>query len=301
VSDVDDSKRGLPEQIRMRHDRHFVDDLTTQNSPPVGRLVALASIQADQNQPRRAIGDLSDLVTSIQDKGVLEPILIRPNPDADTVAGASTFLVISGERRYRASLEAGLFEIPAIEMDVSVQEAMEIALVENLHRENLTPFEEAEGYQALSEHHNYTHDRIAKGVGRARSSVTESLSLLKMPQSVRDSVKALGIDNKSILLEVLKLEDADAMMQLLERISVLGMARSAVRREVKKALDRRLGRRHQRAKPYSFQFSAPDKRYRLSLSFRQSTVEPEDLVKALEEALSQLRSQLASRENEDFN
>jgi len=296
VSDVEDRKRGLPEQVRMRHDRHFVDNLATENAPPVGRLVALSLIQPDPKQPRRGVGDLSELVGSIEDKGVLEPILIRPNPDSEGDSGPA-FVIISGERRYRASLDAGLFEIPAIEMDVSAQEAMEIALVENLHRENLTVFEEAEGYRRLSEEHNYTHDQVAKAIGKSRTTITETLALLKMPEQVRDCVKALGVDSRSVLLEVLKLEDADEMMQLLERISVLGMARSAVRKEVKAAVARRqVGKRRARAQPYSFQFSGPEKKYKLSLSFRQSTVEPEDLVHALEEALAELRTQLDSEE-----
>ena len=75
------TKRGLPERVQMRHDRHFVDDLATYNSPPVGRLIALSTIQPDPGQPRRGVGDLSGLVASIKEKGVLEPILVRVQPD----------------------------------------------------------------------------------------------------------------------------------------------------------------------------------------------------------------------------
>jgi ParB family chromosome partitioning protein len=267
----------------MRHDRHFVDDLTTQNAPPVGRLIPLSSIQPDPEQPRTAIGDLSELVASVRDKGVLEPILVRPSPGSP-----GNFSIISGERRYRAALEAGMFEIPAIEMQVSESEALEIALVENLQREDLTPFDEAEGYRALAERHDYTHEAIANAVGKSRTTVTEALGLLRMPSRVRECVNALGIENRSILLEVLKLESEEQMLQLLEKVSALGLAREAVRKEVQKAR-RKPGAR---AKPYSFSFAAPDKRYKLSLSFRQSTVEPEDLVKALEEALERVRSQI---------
>ena len=284
-------RRGLPERARMRHDRHFVDDLTTQNSPPIGRLIALSSILPDPKQPRLGVGDLSELVASIKEKGVLEPVLVRAHPDPGE--GPHSFMIISGERRYRAALEAGLLEIPAIEMDVDETEALEIALVENLQRQNLTPFEEAEGYRALAETHDYTHEDIARAVGKARSVVTESLGLLKMPERVRDCVRALGIDNRSILLEVLKLSDEDQMLALLERISALGLARDAVRREVKRARARSAGRRR---KPYSFQFRPEDKRFRLSLSFRQSTVEPEDVIAALEAAIEQLRRQQADVE-----
>jgi ParB family chromosome partitioning protein len=277
----------------MRHDRHFVDELASQNAPAVGRLVPLASIQPHPHQPRSVVGDLSELVASIREKGVLEPILIRPN--ASREKGAAAFEIISGERRYRAALEVGLYEIPAIEMDVSDEEALEIALVENLQREDLSPFEEADGYRALAERHRYTHDQIAQAVGKSRSAVTESLTLLRMPAKVRDNVRALGVANKSILLELLKLDDEKEMLKLLERVSKLGLAREAVRKEVKRAR-RKVGRG--RAKPYTFSFSAPDKRYRLSLSFRQSSVEPEDLVRALEEALLRLRREIREAEQE---
>jgi ParB family chromosome partitioning protein len=278
----------------MRHDRHFVDELASHSAPAVGRLVPLASIQPDPHQPRSAVGDLSELVASIREKGVLEPILIRPNPSR--AKGAAAFEIISGERRYRAALEAGLYEIPAIEMDVSDEEALEIALVENLQREDLSPFEEADGYRALAERHKYTHEKIAQAVGKSRSAITESLTLLKMPAKVRDSVRALGIGNKSILLELLKLEDEMEMIQLLERVSSLGLARDAVRKEVKQARRRAGGRG--RAKPYTFSFSGPDKKYRLSLSFRQSSVEPEDLIRALEEALKRIKRELAEGDRE---
>jgi ParB family chromosome partitioning protein len=279
----------------MRHDRHFVDNLTTENSPSIGRLVPLAAIQPHPHQPRSIVGDLSELVASIREKGVLEPILIRPN--ASSGKSATAYEIISGERRYRAALEAGLYEIPAIEMDVTDEEALEIALVENLQREDLSPFEEADGYRALAERHQYTHDKIAQAVGKSRSAITESLGLLRMPAKVRDCVRALGVSNKSTLLELLKLRGEDEMLQMLERISTLGLAREAVRKEVKQAR-RKAGSKDVRAKPYTFSFSGPDKRYRLSLSFRQSSVEPEDLIDALEEALRRLRQELAEADGE---
>jgi ParB family chromosome partitioning protein len=169
--------------------------------------------------------------------------------------------------------------------------------VENLQREDLSPFEEADGYRALAERHRYTHDEIAQAVGKSRSAITESLGLLRMPAKVRDCVRALGVSNKSVLLELLKLKDEKQMLELLERISTLGLAREAVRKEVKQAR-RRAGSGRNRAKPYIFSFNDPDKRYRLSLSFRQSEVEPEDLIRALEEALTRLRRELHEAEQE---
>ena len=154
---VVNKRRGLPLRVKMRHDPHFVEELAARHETSLGRFIPLSAIEPDPNQPRSAMGDLSDLVSSIRDKGVLEPLLVRRQPEGST----KSFRIISGERRYRASLEAGLFEVPAIEMDVTDQEALEIALIENLQRKDLTPFEEAEGYRGLADQHGYTHEQIA--------------------------------------------------------------------------------------------------------------------------------------------
>jgi ParB family transcriptional regulator, chromosome partitioning protein len=274
-------KRGLPLQVKMRHDTHFVEELTGRHDTPIGRLIPLSAIEPDPRQPRSSMGDLSELVTSIRDKGVLEPILVRLQPEGE----AGTYLIISGERRYRAAQEAGLYEIPAIEMDVDEQEALEIALIENLQRKDLTPFEEAEGYRALADRHGYTHEQIAEAVGKARTVVTEGLSLLQMPARVRDTVQALGITSKSLLLEVLKAGDEAEMIAILEEVARQGLNRDDLRRRLRR--DR--GRGPSRRKPYTFKFRSPDKTFSLSLVFRQSEVEKGDLVRALEQILAQLR------------
>src|SRR3954452_15239150 len=117
----------------MRHDTHFVEELTVRGETPVGKMVPLSTIEPDPNQPRSTMGDLDELVASIRDKGVLEPILVRPRPgleeeDSEDEPAGVLYRIISGERRFRASQEAGLYEVPVIEMDVSEQEALEIAL-----------------------------------------------------------------------------------------------------------------------------------------------------------------------------
>ena len=278
-------KRGLPRRVKMRHDTHFVEALTTRHDVPVGKMVALSSIEPDPNQPRNVMGELDDLVGSIRERGVLEPILVRPISREE---GSESYRIISGERRYRAAQQAGLFEVPVIEMDVTEQEALEIALIENLQRKDLTPFEEAEGYKALSERYDYTHEEIAEAVGKARTVVTEGLSLLQMPARVRDAVQALGIHSKSLLLEVLKAGSEEEMIRLLEEVSSHGLNRDDLRRRLRNR-DRVSGRSKRRT-PYSFKFRAPDKSYTLNLTFRQSEVEKGDLIQALEQILSELRT-----------
>lgn len=277
-------KRGLPRRVKMRHDTHFVEALTTRHDVPVGRMVALSSVEPDPKQPRSVMGELDDLVASVRDRGILEPILVRPIAKEE---GSESFRIISGERRYRAAQQAGLFEVPVIEMDVTEQEALEIALIENLQRKDLTPFEEAEGYKALSERYAYTHEEISAAVGKARTVVTESLSLLQMPARVRDAVQALGIQSKSLLLEVLKAGSEEEMIRLLEEVSSHGLNRDDLRRRLRNR-DRASGRSKRRS-PYSFKFRAPDKSYTLNLTFRQSEVEKTDLIQALEQILAELR------------
>jgi ParB family chromosome partitioning protein len=199
--------------------------------------------------------------------------------------GAVLYRIVSGERRYRAAQEAGLYEVPAIEMDVSEEEALEIALIENLQRKDLTPFEEAEGYRSLAERHQYTHDEIAEAVGKSRTVITESLTLLQIPARVRETVQALGISSKSLLLEVLKGGDETEMIRLLEEVTRQGLNRDDLRRRLRNRDKGKPGRR----KPYVFKFRSPDKTYSLSLAFRQSEVEKDDLIRALEQILLQLR------------
>jgi ParB family transcriptional regulator, chromosome partitioning protein len=278
-------KRGLPVRVKMRHDTHFVEELTARHETTVGKMVPLAAIEPDPSQPRSTMGDLDELVASIREKGVLEPILVRPRPGEDDAPSGVLYRIISGERRYRAAQEAGLYEVPAIEMDVSDEEALEIALIENLQRKDLTPFEEAEGYRMLAEHHSYTHEEIAEAVGKSRTVVTESLSLLQMPPRVRDTVQALGISSKSLLLEVLKAGSEPEMIELLEEVARRGLNRDDLRQRLRKGDKGRGGRR----KPYVFRFRSPDKSYSLSLTFRQSEVDQEDLIRALEQILLDLR------------
>ncbi len=270
---------------------------------PVGRIVPLVHVEPDPAQPRRRFGSLAELTASVRARGLLEPILARridAPGDEDP-----RYRIIAGERRFRAAQAAGLTEVPVIEMNVTRREALEIALVENLQRMDLTPFEEAEGLQALVEEHDYTHDQIAAVIGRSRVSVTESLALLRLPAKVRAAATSRGVsDRKSVLLELLKLSDEDEMIELVERIADLGLKRAAVRAEVRERRRRADGRQARRAgagaastttsvrrnrEPHVFRFRAGDERWSVSLSFWQEIVEESDLIGAFEEILIRLK------------
>ena len=128
-------KRGLPTTIKMRHDEHFVEALSFSSGAPVGRMVPIDQVDPNPNQPRQVMGDLSELMASIAEKGVIEPLVVR--------ARAGRYQIIAGERRYQASVQAGLRELPVVIREVDDTEVIELALIENLQRKDLNPLEKA--------------------------------------------------------------------------------------------------------------------------------------------------------------
>ena len=126
---MNSGNRGLPKKRLMRHDRHFVDELAQRMGEGIGRMVRVTNIVSNQDQPRTSLGDFSDLVRSIQKHGVLEPLLVRKGERGQ-------YELVSGERRFHAAMQAELTEVPCIELQVSDSHALEIALIENLQRQN---------------------------------------------------------------------------------------------------------------------------------------------------------------------
>jgi len=259
----------------MRHDSHFVDQLVRADELPVGRRIPLSLIEANPDQPRSVLGDLEDLKRSIASRGVLEPILVRPRGDG-------RFTIIAGERRFRASLEAGLSEIPCIEMDVADSELLELALVENLQRKDLTPFEEADGYLALQERHGYTHERIAEAVGKSRVSVTEALAISRLPEAVKDQCRRADIPSKSFLLELGRLQSEELMLKALaDHLGGAPINRDTLREAKKERTTS--GRRPLGSlkKHYSLDYVPEDRRYRLSLVLRGRLQKKEEILEAV--------------------
>jgi ParB family chromosome partitioning protein len=277
-------RRGLPVRVKMRHEAHFVEELVARHEVAVGKMVPLSSIEPNPRQPRRDMGGLEDLVASIRSKGVLEPLLVHRSPEA--AQHGRMYQIIAGERRYRAAMEAGLFEVPIVELEVSPEEALEIALIENLQRKDLTAFEEADGYQSLMDRHGYTHAQIGEAVGKSRTTVTEALALRELPPPVRERLDALTTaPSKSALLEIARAKPGPEMERLLGALEKGQATRDTLR------TDRRRAARTSRRTPYVFRFRAPDKRYSLALQFRQAEVDRADLIRALESVLEDLRKE----------
>jgi ParB family transcriptional regulator, chromosome partitioning protein len=270
-------KRGLPETIRMRHDEHYVEALASSAGAPIGRVVPIDQIDPNPNQPRQVMGDLSELMASIAEKGIIEPIVVRQR--------GTRFQIVAGERRYQAAVQVGLREIPAVIREADDTEIIEVALIENLQRKDLTAFEEAEALHTLAERCEYTHEDMARRLGKSRSSITESLSLNQMPDEVKNLCRLADIHSKSLLLQILRQHDPEKMIALIEKISREGGAtREAVRKETAKP-------KAGRPRAYVFSYKAPTKAFKLQLRFTKSRVDRDEVIAALQDIIKELRAQ----------
>lgn len=169
-------------------------------------MLKISDIEPNRDQPRNDFNEeaLADLASSIAQHGVLQPLLVRP------ISG-DCYQIIAGERRWRASRMAGLTEVPAIIRELTDAEVMEIALIENLQREDLTPIEEAKGYKSLIETYKLTQDEVAKTVGKSRSAVTNAMRLLTLPPKVIDLISegAITAGHARALLSLQTSEDME--------------------------------------------------------------------------------------------
>jgi len=270
-------RTGLPVTLKMRHDAHYVESLTSYSGAAIGRMIPVDQIRPNPEQPRKSIGDLRELTDSIREKGVLEPLLVRFVPREDC------YYIISGERRYHASRAAGLNEVPCIEKMADDAETLEIGLIENIQRKDLTPFEEADGLHRLATQFEYTHEDVARKIGRARSSVTETLSLRNIPEALRKRCIEHGVNSKSLLLQIARQPTEKKMVEMLQRILQGGLTRDEARKERR---DEQAG--PQRPQPFIFQFEPENETFRFRIQFKKSHVSRDELITTLRGILSQL-------------
>jgi ParB family chromosome partitioning protein len=263
----------------MRHDAHYVEEIISRSGAAIGRMIPIEQLQPNAQQPRKDHGDLRELTESVREKGVLEPLLVRP------LRENGRFLIISGERRYHAARAAGLREVPCIEKDVNDAETLEIALIENLQRKDLTPFEEADGMQALADRFGLVHDEIARKLGKGRSSVSEVLSLRVIPDDIKAMCIEKGVLSKSQLLQVARQESDNKMRDVVRRFALGMLSREGARAE-----------RNSEKKPANacFNFVSPAKDFNLTLRFRKRNVPREEVIQALRRILETLENQVDS-------
>lgn len=179
------------------------------------RHVPVEFLHASPNNPRKhfADADLEDLAKSIRDKGLLQPLVVRPRAGGE-------FEIVAGERRWRAAQKAGVHEVPVLIRDLSDGEALEIALIENIQRSDLNPLEEAHAYGMLLGQFSYTQQQLADSVGKSRSHIANTLRLLTLPDSVRQMIE----DGKLTAGHARTLVATDSPAELADRIIKLGLS-----------------------------------------------------------------------------
>ena len=191
---------GLGKGLDVLFSQNTLEDGATTVTLPLDEIIP------NREQPRKQFDDeaLADLSASIAQHGVLQPLLVRPMPDG-------SYQLVAGERRWRASRMAGLTEVPVVIRDMSEQESAELALIENLQREDLNPMEEAIGYRTLMDNYGMTQEQAAQVVNKSRPAVANALRLLQLPEAVTDMV-AEGKLSAGHARTVLAFEGAEAQI-----------------------------------------------------------------------------------------
>lgn len=266
-------KVGLPDFIKMKHDHHLVDEISLRTKTPVIRNVPVEKILANQLQPRRDMGDLKELTNSIKENGIIEPVIVKPRD--------GNFEIIAGERRFRAAKEAGMTEIPCIEHDIPDNEALEMSIVENIQRKDLNVFEQADSIRSLAEIYGYTHEEIAKKIGKSRVSVTELVRITDLPVEIRERCLQLGIDSKTFLLELTKTGDTERMDEILSQYGKKPVSREVVKEQRKE--------KEGEPKPFRFQFISDDKKVRINFQFKHENVDRDRVIEVLEKLIADIR------------
>ena len=208
----------------------ILDDNAPESKKGAAEMIRISDIDPRRDQPRKSFDReaLEVLADSIATHGVLQPIIVRENADLEGV-----YEIIAGERRWRAAKMAGLSEIPAVIFTGDELKAAQVALIENIQREDLNPVEEAMGYGALIERFGLTQDQVAKQVGKSRSTVTNMLRLLELPEEVLEMLR-VGDLSTGHARALLALESEDAMLEVANRI----VARNLSVREVEALVKR---------------------------------------------------------------
>ena len=171
--------------------------------------IPIEDIEIDSNQPRTDIGDLAELKSSIKQHGIMQPIIVSPVDE-------TTYRIIAGERRYTAAKSLKHEKIPALIRTVEEQNRLELQIIENLHRKDLNPMEEARSYRRLMDEFNLSQAKVAKRIGKSRISINEILRLLDFPEEEINYLESNNNISKSLLLEIVRMEDEERRLELLK-------------------------------------------------------------------------------------
>src|SRR5215470_14139863 len=214
---MSDSALGLKRRALGRGLSALIRDTPPSAIPPAERRVPIAEIRPNPRQPRRYFDEerIAELSESIQHQGILQPLVVRKLDDG--------YELIIGERRFRAAQSAGLERVPVIIKDVSDAESLEMALVENIQREELTPIEEALAYRQLMEEFHLTQEEVANRVGKSRPVVTNLLRVLNLPEEIKDEVDR-GHISVGHARALLGLETPEQQLEMARKIMRQGLS-----------------------------------------------------------------------------
>ena len=269
-------KTGLPDDITMRHDNHYVDLIEEKLYGPRIRMISINKIDPSPHQARTELGNIEELMASIKEKGILQPVIVREKNDR--------YEIIAGERRCIAAKNVGLKDVPCIEMNVSDNEAMELALIENLQRKDLSVFEEADGLNALADMYGYSHKQISEKIGKARSTITEIISISKIPKQIRNMCEEFGIKSRGTIIEIAKQENKDNMYSLITEIK-----KRELKREDTRDLSKMMKGKEKKIEKYVYKYEEKDKSFKLKIEFKQQRVTKDEIVQILEKLIKKLR------------
>ena len=216
-------KSGLGKGLGQLFLENSVDELVANNTLPLEEIVP------NKEQPRKTFDEtaLEELAESIRQHGVLQPLLVRPLPGGG-------YQLVAGERRYRASRIAGLREVPVVIRELSDVETMEIAIIENLQREDLKPLEEANGYKMLMDNFEFTQEEIAKTVGKSRPAITNALRLLNLPEDMQNMLER-GEMTAGHARTLLSFKNEDQMKAAARRVTMEGISVRELEKMAKRA------------------------------------------------------------------
>lgn len=236
--------------------------------------IPIEFVEPDPDQPRKNIGNVEELMASIKEHGIIQPIVVSPN-------GAESFLIIAGERRFSAARNLGLKTVPAIIRTIEEHRRLEVQLIENIHRQELNPMEEATAYRRLMDEFKLSQRQLAARLGKSPAGINETLRILSLPDEILESVRTSERLTRSVLLEIAKQETPEAQMVLWQQALSGSLT-------VKAARERKTANPDDTPTPKT-RVPFKTKKATITLIFDQEHVSNEDIVEALTQALREAK------------
>ena len=245
--------------------------------------LSLSQIETDPDQPRKDLGNLEELKASIAKNGLVQPIIV-------SVVREDKYRVVAGERRFTACQQLGLSKITAIVRSLEEQKRLTTQIIENLHRKDLTPFEEARGYQQLMQESGLTQAQIGEQVGKSQALISEILKVLDLPDNIQEEYRTSDKLSRSMLLEISRQKSPEAQRTMWEQAKSGGLT-------VKQARQQKRTSSRPKLKPtaaMSFRYPIQTQEAMVSVVFDRPKASTEEIILALEEALTIERGRIAS-------